>query len=188
MENSRRLVLFPTDQFYAIVGTIRMREDPYLLSIPDIFNDKSAATHWARDHEHKPGKLFLSETTFFSLYDNTQRACPSIPAIHISLKNVRGAIDLHPGRYQGNDEKRKEYGERTTSTEIMRFTLHDHALSGMVDMREVYRRSEQFVGVNGLHIDDQRRSSALTLPEFLDHIDCPHPEYMAVHLGNALHT
>lgn len=188
MEMARKIVLFSTNQFYAIVGTIRMRENPYSLSMPDIFNNKSSATHRARDHEHKPGKIFLSDTEFYALNDNTERVCRSITSIHISLKDMRAAIDFHPEKHQGSAMRRKEYAEGVTATEIVRFTLHAHALSGMADRGEIYRRSERFVGINGVHIDDVAKSAGPTLPEFLERIGCPQPEHMAVHLGNVLHS
>lgn len=188
MEFSRRLVFFPTDQFYAVVGDVRLREDPYQLSIPDIFNEKSRMTHWARNHEHRSGKLFLSNTVFYDLTDNRRRVCPGMTTTHLPLASLRAVADYHPGHYVGSEAKRLEFEERISTPALLRFTLHGHTLEGTVCDLEVYRRSEQFVGVSRLRVVDDEADSALSLPAFFDHIDCPRPEYLAVHLGNIFHS
>lgn len=188
MEFSRRLVLFPSDQFYAVVGDVRLQEDPYQVSIPDIFNEKSRMTHWARDHEHRSGKLFLSNTAFYDLADNRRRVCPTMTTAHLPLASLRAVADYHPENYIGSEAKRLEFEERISTPSQMRFTLNRHTLEGTVCDLEVYRRSEQFVGVSRLRVMDHPTGPHLSLPAFFEEIGCPQPEYMAVHLGNVFHS
>ncbi|HEY6838985.1 MAG TPA: hypothetical protein VI389_09600, partial [Geobacteraceae bacterium] len=75
MDAARKLVIFPTDQFYAVIGNITLPVNPYSMSLTDILTDQSAMTHRKGDHEHRPGKIFLSEAECYGLFDNTQRVC-----------------------------------------------------------------------------------------------------------------
>jgi len=188
MDLSRKLVIFPVDQFFAIVGFIRMVEDPYSLSIPDIFNHKSEQTHGARDHEHKPGRIFLQDVQFYSLKDNSREICQSLTHIHIATKDVRAVIDFHPERFKGRDALRMEAEERIIDEERMLVALHGHVISGDVHPWAVYRSSHEFVGMSTVTIDEPDESHGLSLPAFLQFIGCPSPNYMAIHLGQTIHS
>jgi hypothetical protein len=188
MENSRKLVLFPIDQFYAVVGTISMAEDPYSLTITDICADKSSGTHGARDHLHRPGRIYLSGTEFYALKDNRQRVCRSLDTVHLATKNIRAAIDFYPDRYKGNPFKRREFEERSMVEGSLRFALHAHVLSGVADERDIYRRSEQFIGLSRLRVEEEPATDRLSLPGFLESIGCRQPEYMAVTLARVIHS
>lgn len=188
MENSRKLVLFPVDQFYAVVGTVTMAEDPYSLSIPDIFNDRSHATHGAREHLHRPGRIYLTGAEFYALHDNTQRVCSRLGSVHLRLNDVRAAIDFFPERYRGNEVKRQEHGERKLLEGSLSFALHGHVLSGVADERDIYRRSEEFIGLSRVRVEEVPETESLSLPGFLELIGCRQPDYMAVNLANVFHS
>jgi len=188
MENSRKLVLFPVDQFYAVVGTVRMSVDPYGLTIPDICNEMTSATHAARDHLHRPGRIYLFDAEFYALKDNRRKVCSTLDTVHLAMKDVRAIIDYHPERYKGNPVKRREYGERRVVEGSVRFSLHAHVLSGVADERDIYRQSEQFVGLYNLKVEDVPPADRLSLPGFLDSIGCRQPEYMAVNLARVFHS
>ncbi len=188
MENRRKLVLFPADQFYAVVGTITMTEDPYGMSLSDIFNDKSHGTHGAREHLHRPGRLYLSAVEFYALNDNAQRVCSRLDCVHLRLGDIRAVIDFFPDRYRGNELKRQEYGERKVLEGSLSFTLHGHVLSGATDERDIYRRSEEFIGLTRLRVEEMPDTEGLSLLGFLELIGCPPPGYMAVNLGNVFHS
>jgi hypothetical protein len=188
MENSRKLVLFPVDQFYAVVGTISMAEDPYSLTITDIFNDKSSATHGARDHLHRPGRIYLSNAEFYALKDNRRKVCCNLDTVHLAMKDVRAVIDFFPDRFKGNPLKRKEYEERKVVAGSVRFSLHAHVLSGVADERDIYRQSEQFIGLTRLRVEEVPVTDRLSLPGFLELIGCQQPDYMAVNLARVFHS
>jgi len=188
MELARRLVVFPIDQFYAVVGTVVMATDPYRLTITDICNERSSATHGAREHLHRPGKIYLTDVELYSLQDNTQKVCGSLGAVHLSLKDIRAIIDYHPERYQGNAFKRQEYEERRVVEGAVRFVLHEHVVSGVADQKEIYRRSEEFIGLTRVAIEDIPEASGLSLPGFLELVGCRQPDYMAVNLANVYHS
>jgi len=188
MENDRKLILFPVDQFYAVVGTIRMAEDPYGLSIPDIFNDKSHVTHGAREHLHRPGRIYLSNAEFYALKENRRKVCCALDTVHLAMKDVRAAIDFFPDRYKGNPLKRKEYEERKVVEGNLRFSLHAHVLSGVADEGDIYRRSEQFIGLSRLRVEEVPVTDGLSLPGFLESIGCQQPDYMAVNLSRVFHS
>ncbi|HYS43095.1 MAG TPA: hypothetical protein VEM32_03850, partial [Geobacteraceae bacterium] len=61
MDTARKLVIFPVDQFYALVGNVTLPKDPYGITLTDILNDRSALTHRQGDHEHRPGRIFLTD-------------------------------------------------------------------------------------------------------------------------------
>lgn len=190
MESSRKLVFFPIDQFYAIVGTITMDIDggPYSTTLADICNEKSSATHAAREHLHRHGKIYLTETEIYSLRDNTQLVCSAMKTVHLALKDVRAVFDYHPERFQGNPLKRLEYKERKLREGSVRFSLHDHVLCGVADESDIYRYSEQFLGLSQVRIEEVPEMMNLSLPGFLEMIGCPPPDYLAVHLGNVFHS
>jgi len=188
MEFARRLVVFPTDQFYAVVGTAVMETDPYRLTIPDICNERSSATHGAREHLHRPGKIYLRDADFYLLEDNTQKVCCGMESVHLPLKGIRAILDFHPERYQGNASKRQEYEERRVVEGALHFVLHAHVVSGVADQKEIYRRSEEFIGLTRIEIRDLPETSGLSLPGFLELIGCSQPDYMAVNLANVFHS
>lgn len=188
MNTTRKIVVFPTSKFFAIVGTITMAEDPYDMSLTDICNFKSHATHHAREHEHKPGKLFLTDTEFYSLKDNSQRQCVDLDQIHIALKDIEAIIDVEPAYFTGNKEKRAEQEQRYATKEKIRFVLRSHVISGSVDSQKVYRNSGAFVSISHVSIDDADNSSNQDLSQFLESIKCPQPAYMAIYLENILHS
>lgn len=133
MSKTRKVVLFPVDQFYAIVGTFTMPVDPYRLSLTDICNDMTSATHGARDHLHRPGTIYLSSVEFCSLRDNTQKVSQTRGVIHLAVKNIRGIVDFHPELFEGDPIKRQEYEERKPQPEGVRVPLHDDVLHGVAD-------------------------------------------------------
>lgn len=188
MEKSRKIVLFPVGQFYAVVGTITMAADPYSLTITDICNDMSSATHGARNHLHRPGKIYLTAAEFYALNDNTRKVCQAMSSVHLALKDIRAAIDFFPERHKGNQFKRREYGERRVVKGPFRFALHAHVISGVADQQEVYRRSEQFLGLTEVAVEELPEPEGLSLPGFLEMICCPLPDYMAVNLANVFHS
>jgi len=188
MDLSRKLVIFPVDQFFAIIGVIHMIQDPYAHSIPDIFNHKSEQTHGARDHEHKPGRIFLHDVQFYSLADNRRQICTSLTQIHIPTKDIRAVVDFHPERFKGRDELRMEAEERIIEEERILVALHGHIISGDVHPWVVYRSSHEFVGMSTVTVDETDESHGLSLPAFFQAIGCPSPTYMAVHLGQTIHS
>lgn len=188
MENGRKLVFFPVDQFYAIVGRISMAEDPFSLTIADICNDKSSATHGARDHLHRPGRVYLSAAEFYSLRDNGQKVCNTLNVVHLALKDIRAVIDFNPERFKGNQFKRQEHEERKLVVGSLQFSLHEHVLCGVADELDIYRRSEQFLGLSRLRIEEVPGMGNLSLPGFLEKIGCPLPDYMAVNLAKVFHS
>jgi len=188
MDFARRLVVFPTDQFYAVVGTVVMETDPYLLTITDICNERSSATHGAREHLHRPGKIYLTEAEFYSIEDNTQKVCTSMPSVHLAQKDIRAIIDYYPERYRGNPFKRQEYEERRVVEGGLKFLLHAHVVGGVADQQEIYRRSEQFIGLTRVAIEELPETDGLSLPGFLELIGCGRPDFMAVNLANVLHS
>ncbi len=190
MDNARKLVIFPVDQFYAIVGTITMamQEGPYSLTLADICNEKSSATHDARDHMHRPGKIYLTAAEFYSLRDNKQKVCSTMSAVHLALKDIRGVIDFYPDRFQGNPLKRQEHKERNLREGSVQYSLHEHVLLGVADESDIYRYSEQFLGLSRLRIKELPDTEDLFLPGFLEMIGCPKPDYMAVNLANVFHS
>ncbi|PLX83492.1 MAG: hypothetical protein C0617_11220 [Desulfuromonas sp.] len=188
MSSARRLILFPKDQFFAVVGTITLPDDPYALTIPDIFNEQSSATHWARDHMHRSGKVYLTDTEFFALNDPQRRICPSMTTAHIDVNDLLAVTDYHPDRYLGNDAKRQEYEERKTQMEPIRFLLRAHTFNGIADSQEIYRKSDSFVNITDISIDYAGVAPSFSLASFLRRIGGPTPNHMAVHLGNILHS
>jgi hypothetical protein len=194
MDKSRKVVLFPVDQFYAIVGTFTMPVDPYRLTLTDICNDMTSATHGARDHLHRPGTVFLTSVEFYSLRDNTQKVCQTLDIIHMAVKNIRGIVDFHPELFEGNPIKRQEYVERKPQPGSVSFPLHDHVLHGVADEYEIYRLSDiyrftdKFIGLSGLRIEETPATEDRSLPDFLARIGCRHPDYMAVNLANVFHS
>ena len=191
MENGRKLVIFPGDQFYAIVGTIRMPDvegGPYGMTLADLCNDKSGATHGAREHLHRPGRIYLTDAEFYALRDNTQKVCATLNAVHLALKDIRGIIDYHPGRFEGNARKRREQQERTLKMGSLRFLLHDHVLSGEAEEADIYRLSEKFLGLSRLQVEEFPEMANLSLPGFLEMVGCRQPDYMAVNLARVYHS
>lgn len=190
MENGRKLVIFPTDQFYAIIGTIilAMADGPYSLTLADICNEKSSATHGAREHLHRPGKIYLTGAEIYSLRDNTQKICSTMKTLHLALKDVRAIIDFHPERFQGNPLKRQEHKERKLREGSVCFSLHEHVLRGVADESDIYRLSEQFLGLSRLQMESMPEVTKLSLPGFFEMIGCPTPDYMAVHMSNVFHS
>jgi hypothetical protein len=190
MENCRKLVLFPVDQFYAIVGSIAltMEGGPYSLTIADICNEKSSATHGAREHLHRPGKIYLSAVEFYSLRDNTQKVCSNLNTVHLALRDIRGIIDYHPEHFQGNPLKRLEHKERRLREGSVRFCLHEHVFFGVADESDIYRLGEQFIGLSKLRIEEVPETENLSLPGFLEMIGCRQPDYMAVNLAGVFHS
>lgn len=188
METTRKIVLFPTDRFFAIVGNLWLPQNPYLLSLPDIFNEKSCATHRARDHVHRPGRIFLSELELYSLQNPRRRICREMEQGHIGVGDIAAVVDFHPEKYRGNAEKRKEYRERKVQTEVLRFSLHQQVFSGAADSLEVYRRSEEFLGVSQLRLSPPDDPTVLPAGDFLESIQCSQPQFMAVNLGQVFHS
>jgi len=191
METGRKLVLFPTDQFFAIVGTIAMSElaaGPYSMTIADICNDKSSATHGARDHMHRTGRLYLTGTEIYSLHDNSQKVCTTLDTIHLPLENIRAIIDFCPEYFQGDPRKRQEQQERDLPKGRLRFSLHEHVLSGEAAEWDIYRLSEKFIGLSQLRVEELPARANLSLPGFLELIGCPQPDYMAVNLATVFHS
>ena len=194
MESSRKVVLFPVDQFYAVVGTFNLPVHAYRVTLTDICNDMTSATHSARDHLHRPGTLYLTEAEFFSRHDNTQKVCQTLDIIHMAVKNIRAIIDFHPERFEGDPVKRQEHRERQLQLGRVSFPIHDHVLHGIADEYEIYRLSDiyrftdKFIGLSQLHIDEGPMPDHLSLSVFLQRIGCRHPEYMAVNLANVFHS
>jgi hypothetical protein len=194
MENTRKVVLFPVDQFYAAVGNITMTVDPYRLTLTDICNDMTSATHGARDHHHRSGTIYLSSVEFYSLRDNTQKVCRTLNVVHLAVKNIRGIIDFYPERFEGNPLKRQEHLERKLEEGSVRFPLHDHVLYGVANeldiyrLSDIYRFTDKFIGLSSLRIEETPATENLSLPGFLERIGCRHPDYMAVNLANVLHS
>jgi hypothetical protein len=189
MDAARKIVIFPLDQFYAVVGNIALPEDPYCVSLTDILDERSAMTHRKGDHEHRPGRIFLTDAEFYSLHDNTRRICTVMTEVYIPVQQIRAVADVHPERYQGNVAKRRESEERVRQHRQLHFALHEHAVRGVADAREVYRKSEQFIGLTAVAIDEEPAAPArLSLPEFLRHLGCPSPQFMAVNLRCLIHS
>lgn len=194
MVQTRKVVLFPVDQFYAVVGVLSMPMDPYRVSLTDICNDMTSATHSARDHLHRPGTLYLTSAKFYSLHDNSLQVCESLVEIHLAVKNVRGVIDFHPEHFEGDPVKRREHSERKPRPGSVRFPLHNQVLYGVADEYEIYRFSDiyrftdKFIGLSKLHIEEPQPLGALSLAGFLDRIGCRYPDYMAVNLANVFHS
>ena len=189
METARRLVIFPVDQFYAVVGNITLPIDPYGISLTDILNDRSGLTHRPGDHEHRPGKVFLTGTEFYALNDPARPICTAMTEVFIPAQQIRAVADLHPERYQGSADKRRESQERVWNRREVLFALHGHAVRGEADALEVYRKSEQFVGLTSIAVDEEPASPAvISLPAFLHRLGCPSPDYMAVNLKRVIHS
>lgn len=194
MECARKIVLFPVDQFYAVVGTVTMTIDPYRLTLTDICNDMTSATHRARDHHHRSGTLYLTEVEFYSLRDNSRRVSRALDIVHLAVKNIRGIIDFYPERFEGNPLKRHEHQERNPEEGSVRFPLHEHVLSGVAGeldiyrLSDIYRFSDKFLGLSRLRVEETPETENLSLPGFLDHIGCRQPDYMAVNLANVFHS
>lgn len=191
MENSRKLVIFPADQFFAVVGTITMPGmggGPYSMTIADICNDKSSATHGAREHLHRPGRIYLSEVECYSLHDNTRKVCSNLDTLHLGLKDIRGVIDFHPENFKGNPAKRQEQQERTLKLGLVKFNLHEHVLSGVAEEMDIYRLSDKFIGLSSLKVEEFPETGNLSLPSFLERIGCGQLYYMAVNLASVFHS
>jgi len=194
MELTRKIVLFPVGQFYAVVGTITMTVDPYRLTLTDICNDMTSATHRARDHHHRSGTLFLSAVEFYSLRNNAQKVCRTLQQVHLAVKNIRGIIDFYPERFEGNPLKRHEYRERHIEQGTVHFPLHEHVFSGVADeldiyrLSDIYRFSDKFIGLSKLRLEETPATESFTLPGFLENIGCRQPDYMAVNLANLFHS
>lgn len=194
METTRKVVLFPADQFYAVVGTITMAVDPYRLTLTDICNDMTSATHGARDHHHRSGTIFLSSVEFYALNDNTQKVCRTLESVHLAVKTIRGIVDFYPERFEGNPVKRQEHIERNLAVGSIRFPLHNHVLHGVANeldiyrLSDIYRFTDKFIGLSNLRIDEVPAMNNLSLPGFLERIGCRHPDYMAVNLANVFHS
>ncbi|HEX8961251.1 MAG TPA: hypothetical protein VF775_06735 [Geobacteraceae bacterium] len=186
--DTRRLVIFPVDQFYAIVGNITLPQDPYGISLTDILNERSAMTHRKGNHEHRPGRLFLSDAEFYAMDDNTRRICASMTETYVPVRLIRAAADVHPERYQGNAAKRQESADRVRRHRELHFALRAHAVAGMADALEVYRKSEHFVGLTSVTIGEEQSAAGHSLPEFLRRIGCPPPDFMAVNLRDVIHS
>lgn len=194
MEKTRKIVMFPVDQFYAIVGTLTLGIDPYRVTLTDICNDMTSATHRARDHHHRSGTLYLTGVEFYSLRNNTQKVCGTLNIIHLAVKNIRGLIDFNPERFEGNPVKRQEHHERNLEEGSVCFPIHDHVLCGAASeldiyrLSDIYRFSDKFIGLSKLRLLETPATEQLTLPGFLAMIGCQEPDYMAVNLGNVFHT
>ena len=188
MEEARKIVVFPGGQFFAVVGKLRMPQNPYLLSLPDILNEQSSATHRARNHEHRSGRIFLSDVEFYALHDPCTRVCGDLTRCHVQVGDISAAIDFYPEKYQGNDDKRRDYAQRQIRTEVLHFVQHHQVFSGLVDAMEVYRKSEGFVSVNKLQTLPATREGEGPIAEFLGRIRCPQPRFMAVNLARVLHS
>jgi len=189
MDAARRLVIFPVDQFYAVVGNITLPKGSYGISLTDILNDRSSLTHRQGDHEHRPGRIFLTDAEFYALHDSTRRICKVMTEVFIPVQQVRAVIDVHPERYQGSADKRREAQERLRRSRELLFALHGHAVRGVAEALEVYRKSEQFVGLTGVAIDEEPATTACpSVLEFLRHLGCPPPDFMAVNLKCVIHS
>lgn len=194
MDNTRKVVLFPVDQFYAVVGTITMAANPYRLTLTDICNDMTSATHAARDHHHRSGTIFLTDVNFYSLHDSSQTVCCTLDVVHLAVKNLRAIIDFHPEHFVGNDLKRREHQERNVEEGYVRFPLHDHVFHGVADeldiyrLSDIYRFTDKFIGLSKLRIEEAPVTARRSLPDFLQEIGCPQPDYMAVNLANVFHS
>jgi hypothetical protein len=189
MDTARKLVIFPVDQFYAVVGNITLPKDPYGISLTDILNDRSALTHRQGDHEHRPGRIFLTGAECYALHDNTRRICTVMTEVFIPVQQVRAVVDFHPERYKGSADKRRESQERVRRSRELLFALNGHAVRGVAEALEVYRKSDQFVGLTGVAIDEEPATApGLSLPEFLHHLGCPPPDFMAVNLRCVIHS
>ncbi len=187
--DARKLVIFPVDQFYAVVGNVTLSQDPYGISLTDILNERSGMTHRKGNHEHRPGRIFLSAAEFYALDDNSRRICTAMTEVYIPVRQIRAAADVHPERYQGNPDKRRESEDRVRRHRELHFALHGHAMSGMADALEVYRKSEHFVGLTAISIDEETPPLAgVSLPEFLRRLGCPPPDFMAVNLRCVIHS
>jgi hypothetical protein len=185
--NSRRLVVFPTSQFYAVVGTVQMPENPYQLTIPEIFNERSHMTHAARDHEHRPGKIYFTDTEFYGLHDNSKRLCHHMDIIHIAVNDILVATDFYPERFVGRDHQREDYKTRKLPKDRIRFLLNANTLSGSAESLVIYRSHDRFLGVSEVAFEDDDETATLSLTRFFEHIGCPVPDYMAIHLGTIFH-
>jgi hypothetical protein len=189
MDVTRKLVIFPVDQFYVVVGNVTLPKDPYGISLTDILNDRSALTHRQGDHEHRPGRIFLTDAECYALHDNTRRICTAMIEVFVPVRQIRAVIDVHPERYQGNADKRRESQERVRRNRELLFALHGHTLHGAAETLEVYRKSDQFVSLTGVTINEEPAGAAgLSLPGFLHQIGCPPPDFMAVNLGCVIHS
>ena len=189
MDATRKLVIFPVDQFYAVVGNVTLPGNPYGISLTDILNDRSALTHRQGDHEHRPGRIFLTDAEFYDLGDNTRRICTAMTEVFIPVQQIRAVVDVHPERYQGSADKRRESQERVRRSRELLFALHGHAVRGVAEALEVYRKSDQFIGLTGVAIDEEPAATAgLSLPKFLLHLGCPPPDFMAVNLRCVIHS
>lgn len=189
MDAARKIVIFPVDQFYAMVGNVTLRKDPYGMTLPDILNDRSAMTHRQGDHEHRSGRIFLTDAEIYALHDNTRRICTALNELFIPVHQIRAVVDVNPERYRGNADKRREAQERVRHSRDLLFALHGHAVRGVAEALEVYRKSDQFVGLTGVTIDEEPAAAAvLPLPEFLRHIGCPPPDFMAVNMWCVIHS
>lgn len=194
MEYARKIVLFPVDQFYAVVGTVTMTMDPYRVTLTDICNDMTSATHRARDHHHRSGTLYLSAVEFYSLRNNALKVCGSMQAIHLAVKNIRGIIDFYPERFEGNPVKRQEHLDRKMEEGSVCFPLHEHVFCGVAAeldiyrLSDIYRFSDKFIGLSRLSVEEVPEPANLSLPAFLTSIGCRQPDYMAVNLANVFHS
>jgi hypothetical protein len=189
MDAGRKLVIFPVDQFYAVVGNVTLPKDPYGISLIDVLNERSALTHRQGDHEHRPGRIFLTDAEFYTLHDNTRRICTVMTEIFIPVQQVRAVVDVHPERYQGSADKRRESQERVRRSRELLFALHGHAVRGVAEALEIYRKSDQFVGLTRVAIDEEpATTNGLSLTAFLHHLGCPPPDFMAVNLRRVIHS
>ncbi len=191
MEDGRKIVLFPVDRFYAVVGTITLldvTEGPYSMTLADICNHKSSSTHSAREHMHRSGRLYLSAAEFYSLRGHRPKVCDTMNAVHLPLNSIQGIIDFHPERFQGNPLKRQEQLERGLEMGRISFLLHEHVLSGVACEMDIYRLSDQVIGLSQLRVDELPETEYLSLPGFLETIGCPQPDYMAVNLAAVFHS
>ena len=194
MEYTRKIVLFPIDQFYAVVGTVTMALDPYRVTLTDICNDMTSATHQARDHHHRSGTLYLTEVEFYSLRNNAQKVCGSMDIVHLAVKNIRGIIDFHPERFEGNPLKRQEHLDRNLEEGSVCFPLHDHVFCGVANeldiyrLSDIYRFSDKFIGLSRLRLMETPETESLSLSGFFAMIGCRQPDYMAVNLANVFHS
>ncbi|HEY6839086.1 MAG TPA: hypothetical protein VI389_10110, partial [Geobacteraceae bacterium] len=90
---------------------------------------------------------------------------------------------------QGNASKRQESQPRVRHHRDLLFPLHGQAVCGVADALDIYRKSEQFIGLNSITIHEEPATAAgLSLPEFLRHVDCPPPSFMAVNLKCVIHS
>ena len=194
MENTRKILFFPVDQFYAVAGTITMAVDPYRVTLTDICNDMTSATHRARDHHHRSGTIYLTDVEFYALRNNRQKVCRNLDVVHLAVKNIRGIIDFFPERFEGNPVKRQEHKDRNQEEGSVRFPLHDHVFSGVAEeleiyrLSDIYRFSDKFIGLSRLRMEETAETENLSLPGFLEMIGCRQPDYMAVNLANVFHS